>query len=617
MTPFRFLGYAAAAAVTLLLAIILSGSLGDRYLPIAFSGKTRTVGNASYRLENGETGVIELPHTFSGLPPRTKVVITADIEPKPDESLLVKTFYAPLEVYADDLLIASLGQTGSYPPFLKDPPTIISMLSVPRSARQLRLEYLSPTQRGRLDVKSILIGKDMALYARLYGDNFISFSVSLVLLFFGAFVILLTFFLLRGLPRIHSLLWLGLFSISAGVWGLGECDFSLFLIPYPTLLYVMAFVGLYSLPVTLLMYGIAALDPLYKRPLRVLASIDTAALITVLALQASGTSDLSRYMVLFHFLAPFSFAAFFAVTLLEYWATGRREALRFGIPTFILVMFSVLEVVNYRFRFTELLSLFFLTGVTLFIFHLGLIGGWFVTEAVKAARAKDRLAAEMSFMSMTLDARRDQYAKLTEDIAKTAATRHDLRHNIAAMRRYAEAGDARNLTVFLDKIADNIKPQPAPVCENFAVNAVVGHYAAIAAKNGIGTEICLDIPEDTGRVEDMDLCVIMGNLLENAVEASIRADGPRFVRIIARTVEDTLTMIVENSFSGTYEKDGDVYISSKRGENGETRRGIGIISVREACRKYGGLLEIDAEENLWRASALVDLTGHLSGEPIH
>jgi hypothetical protein len=45
----------------------------------------------------------------------------------------------------------------------------------------------------------------------------------------------------------------------------------------------------------------------------------------------------------------------------------------------------------------------------------------------------------------------------------------------------------------------------------------------------------------------------------------------------------------------------------------EPRPGVGISSVREICRKYDGLLKFDVEGNVWCASAVLDLTGRLSG----
>jgi hypothetical protein len=72
-------------------------------------------------------------------------------------------------------------------------------------------------------------------------------------------------------------------------------------------------------------------------------------------------------------------------------------------------------------------------------------------------------------------------------------------------------------------------------------------------------------------------------------------------------LNDTLSIVVENSFDGAWsEKDG-VYLSRKR-SGGE---GTGLSSVRAICAGYEGMVKIDISSNTWKSSALVDLTGHL------
>ncbi|GHV45505.1 hypothetical protein FACS1894204_04810 [Synergistales bacterium] len=608
-----------------LTAALISWSLSHRFLPSAPTGNVRTLPWALFRMEDGRSGTVALPHTFSKLPPRAKVELWMNFNFMPGDNLFIKTFYSPLRVYADGDLLFERGEEGSYPAFLSDPPTELTMVPLPEKTSQLRLEYLSPTQRDRLEAQPIFIGNDLALYSMQFRTDFITFVFSLSLFFFGAFVVLLTFFLMRGLKEARSVLWLGLLCLSSAAWGIGECDFTLFLIPYPTLLYIMAFCGLYFLPVPFIMYVTSMVRPVIKWPLRVTLAAHATCLIVVLALQAAGKADLSAFLTQFHYLILFSFVASLVVMLLEHKRHKTRYAARFAASTLILVVFTLFEIFNYQMRFVKLLGLLFNTGLLLFLFDLGLIGGRWIKEYIATAREKDRLETEMGFMSMMLGARREQYARLMESSRQTAAARHDLRHQLAVIRGYSDAGDWRGLNVFIDQIAENVKPIPSPICENFAVSAVAGHYLSAARENGVSLEARLDIPQTAGCVNDLDLCVIVGNLLENAVEACLRAGGvapetiagasksPGFIRFLGRAQNDTLALVVENSFDGLWQKSGDSYLSMKRrnvsGPAANARPpqlGVGISSVREICNKYNGLLKFDVEENVWCASVVLE-----------
>ncbi|GHS87793.1 hypothetical protein AGMMS49957_08270 [Synergistales bacterium] len=617
-----------------LTASLVLASLSHRFLPAAPTRNVRTLPWALYRMKDGRSGTVALPHTFRKLAPRTKVELWMNFESRPGDNLLIKTFYSPLRIYADGDLLFERGEEGSYPAFLSDPPTELTMVPLPKKTSQLRLEYLSPTQRDRLEAQPIFIGNDLSLYSRQFRADFITFAFSLLLSFFGLVVVLLALFLMRGLKEARSILWLGLLCLSSAAWGIGECDFTLFLIPYPTLLYLMAFCGLYFLPVPLIMYVTSMVRPVIKWPLHVTLAVDAVCLIVVLALQAAGKADLSAFLTQFHYLILFSFMASLVVMLLEHKRYKTRYAARFAASTLILIVFTLLEIFNYRMRLVKLLGLLFNTGLLLFLFDLGLISGRWIKEYIATAREKDRLETEMGFMSMILDARREQYARLMESSRHTVAARHDLRHQLAVVRGYSDAGDWRGLNAFLDKITENIKPAPSPLCENFAVSAVAGHYLSAARENGVSLEVRLDVPQSAGRVNDLDLCVIVGNLLENAVEACLRAgcvapdtiagaspptESPVFVRFLGRAQNDALTLVVENSFDGLWQKSGDSYLSMKRRgvsgseANAQTPQlGVGILSVREICRKYDGLLKFDIEGNVWCASVVLDLTGHLS-----
>ena len=273
-----------------------SGIASGRKALVSPWGKVRKVGPFAYDIGDAESGSVTLPHAFGGLPPRTRVVLTANLNPRQDDSLLIKAFYSPLRVYVDGKLIYEYGAYGSYPSFMRDPPTALAIRRLPQGARQLRLEYLSPAGRGRIEAQSVLTGNDLELYTGLLIENLPSIIFSALLVFSGVMLIFLTVFLLHGLPRANILPWLGFFAISVGAWGLGECDFSLLLAPYPTLLHLMAFISLFAMPVPFLAYGIGILNPVRKAPLYALQAVASASLAGAVILQLAGAMDLSSML---------------------------------------------------------------------------------------------------------------------------------------------------------------------------------------------------------------------------------------------------------------------------------------------------------------------------------
>jgi sensor histidine kinase regulating citrate/malate metabolism len=203
---------------------------------------------------------------------------------------------------------------------------------------------------------------------------------------------------------------------------------------------------------------------------------------------------------------------------------------------------------------------------------------------------------------------KEHYRQLMLDSETVKAMRHDLRHHLVIFRQFAESRDSGKMKEYVDDLSDGLAVgHDKAYCENHAVGAITAYYLGLAEGEGVFVEARLHIPEDTGRVPAMDLCVVMGNMLENAVEACQRMEhGEKFIRARSLIQGDYITLAVENSFDGLWnEKDG-VYLSRKRdGAENPPCEGVGLSSVKTVCAKYDGRAVFEVDGNVWRSSAAV------------
>lgn len=595
-----------AIVSVMLLAAIFFESLSQKVVSPSVLSQVREIEGFSYEISGGESGAVSLPHTFEGQKPRTTVTLYADITVHPRESLLVKTVYAPLCVYANDQLIYQCGQEGTYPAFMLDPPTMLSMIPLQEAqgVQRLRFEFSSPSQRDQLSVSAMFVGEEAALFLHLAKQNSFLMICSLLFILMGAVFILARMTFLRRLPAASPFFQLGLISALSGMWGLGECNLTAFLLPYPSLLYVMAFTGLFTVAIPILRFGIILLKPKNKLPLNVLLAINCICFLVALGLQLMGIVGFSRSMYLFHVLVPLSLVAYAAIIIWEYARNRNKSAAQFLLPIVALAVSAVLEVINYQFRFTSILSLFFQSGMLVFIVSLLAIGMRFMRNALHDAEEKIRLELEMSAMNRQLDIQREQYKTIAQNAESLKAQHHDLRHQLAVIKGYSISGDTHGLNAYLSELEANIPAgKEIALCENFAVNAIALHYSALAESAGIVTTFHFTIPERIRGVQDTDLCIIIGNFLENAIEACNRLTGnERFITLNTRMQSGVLTIAMDNSFDGYWKEQGGVIFSRKR--DGE---GVGLASVRAVARKYGGNAKFEAKGNVFLSSVYIHI----------
>ena len=196
---------------------------------------------------------------------------------------------------------------------------------------------------------------------------------------------------------------------------------------------------------------------------------------------------------------------------------------------------------------------------------------------------------------------RQRYESLKAAIEEARQARHDLRHQLNQISMLVEEGDIEGLRGFLARSVSRIPSLETRFCENSAADSVVGYYCGLCGREEIPIHVRLDLPE-TLPVDEMDLCLVLSNLLENALEASLRtAAVRRQITVTAYLHAARLLLIeVENPFDGTVkEKDG-VFRSSKRKGDG-----VGLQSVRHIAERSGGASAFTYQDGVFRARVML------------
>ncbi len=208
-----------------------------------------------------------------------------------------------------------------------------------------------------------------------------------------------------------------------------------------------------------------------------------------------------------------------------------------------------------------------------------------------------KLQQENHFLSM----QRARYDNLCTAIEETRHARHDMRHHFAQLASMADAGEWEQIRNYLEKAQDKIPNLDMRFSENRAADSVIGHYCALARRENVPFLTNIDLPAELP-VDEMDMCLILSNLLENALEASERTDETkRQIKVeIYLHSGRLLLMQIENAYDGSIkEKDG-IFQSSKRKGNG-----IGIQSVRRIAEKNGGDSTFSYNDGIFTAKIML------------
>ena len=218
---------------------------------------------------------------------------------------------------------------------------------------------------------------------------------------------------------------------------------------------------------------------------------------------------------------------------------------------------------------------------------------------VQIEYAKD-LEAAIAATARQLELQESHYKTLREHINQTKAAKHDLRHHLSLIQAYIDTEDSEKLKQYVSEYAKSLPIDTEIIfCENYAVNMLLWHYASLAGAEGIKFDAQLDVPENMG-VSDSDLCIVFGNLIENAIDAARETTGERFINMRSKITGNMFCLGVDNGFSGEIREENGIFISSKH--EGE---GIGIPSIKALAGKYDGKAIFEAGNNMFRASVIL------------
>ncbi len=225
-----------------------------------------------------------------------------------------------------------------------------------------------------------------------------------------------------------------------------------------------------------------------------------------------------------------------------------------------------------------------------------------IINMVKLYEKNTALLAENHDLSI----QRLQYDSLNERLENMRRTRHDLRHHTTLLKQIRDNKDFDALDDLINEYTEkNLLNQPLICCENETVNVILALYSETAHNNNISLSIKANIPKEIF-VDQKDLSVLFGNILENATDACKEVEGERFINLNAAYSEtangnESLTLIVKNNYSTEPSvSESGIFHSTKHAGDG-----IGISSVKNITEKYNGASTFTHSEGTFTVSVIL------------
>lgn len=236
--------------------------------------------------------------------------------------------------------------------------------------------------------------------------------------------------------------------------------------------------------------------------------------------------------------------------------------------------------------------------VLLFFFAFFVILIYFMFYVIAYTYVKKQKAEAMNQM---LTIQGVQYQQLLRTVEAESRIRHDFRHQLIVISKLVEQKEYKKLEEYVGKYIEDTQEEVKLYSSSAAINALISYYEFVCMRKSIRTEFSVSLPEKL-LIPDQDFCVMLGNLLENAIDGVKEINDPYICLKIRQTTSNMLAVKVTNPYQGEFRREDGHYYSSKREGFGK-----GLESVNAIVQKHQGVMEILADGQSFTVKALLQL----------
>lgn len=229
--------------------------------------------------------------------------------------------------------------------------------------------------------------------------------------------------------------------------------------------------------------------------------------------------------------------------------------------------------------------------------------GMMLLYAHKENLREVQLRYELESMNNLFQSQYEQYRRYRENDEIIKKQYHDLKHQVAMIR--AER-DPQKQESYLRQLNESLEIYGTQhKTGNPVVDTMLSGKSMLCREKGIQLLSYADAAP-LEFVNAMDLCSIFGNALDNAIECAEKLEDPekRQIKVYVYTQNQFVIIRFENFYDDALRFEGDLPLTTKKNES---LHGYGIRNIRENARKYGGNVNIHAEDGCFQLLVLLPL----------
>ena len=194
------------------------------------------------------------------------------------------------------------------------------------------------------------------------------------------------------------------------------------------------------------------------------------------------------------------------------------------------------------------------------------------------------------------------YAEVENMYKQMRGWRHDYRNHIQTMKVLAAKGDIGTIKEYLNELDDDLSTVDTAIkTGNRMTDAILNSKISLAKSKNINVKADANVPVEL-KISEIDLCIVIGNLFDNAIEASLSLpEEERMIRVYIDMKNTQLYISITNLTAAKKAKKVNGRFTTTKGAG----HGFGLVRVDDIVQRYGGYISRNSEDGAFSTEIMI------------
>lgn len=238
--------------------------------------------------------------------------------------------------------------------------------------------------------------------------------------------------------------------------------------------------------------------------------------------------------------------------------------------------------------------------LVMFLLFINILNYVFIRHIIKG----EQLRSEIEILTEQIGYQKKKYDQLGEAYKNIRSFMHDTKKHLFYIEKCVNEEKYNEIIPYSKEMVLNLEARYCSInTGNLVIDAFVSNLLLQTQRNGIVLTTNLKIDNNIIPVNDYHLTIILGNLLDNALNACLKQCGGK-INVSIQTIEETLTIYIANTFLLS---DGSKTVNNP--DDFDFVHGYGLKNVRSSAEQYNGIVVVQNENDIYSVTVIIPING--------